>query len=37
MLNTMPVDKVKALLYKRRVGKIWDPNKFMNDPVIKEW
>ena len=36
MLNTMPVDKVKALQYKQRVGKIWYPNKFMKDPVIKE-
>ena len=36
MLNTMPVDKVKALPYKQRVSKIWDSNKFMKYRLIND-
>ena len=32
----MPVDKVKALSYKQRVGTIWDSNKFMKYRLMND-
>ena len=33
-VNTMPVDKAIALLYKQRLGNVWDSNRFVKYNII---